>query len=164
MPTLSFIVCSPWCGWLPPVPASCGCFWTASCPTAAGWSPGSWLQRWSRRSSPRGHKGRGLWRRNWNSGLFNINIMNCIMITRCPNWMRGPSHVDIKNNGAMLPMKRHSLSLTQFSSQLSTSLQLCKYGKVRAGFLLNDVHNEHKNFLMGHSAYSWKKSGYIKSY
>lgn len=51
---------SPWCGWRPPAPASCGCSWTVSYLTAAGWSPGSWLQRWSHQSGLQGHTGLGL--------------------------------------------------------------------------------------------------------
>lgn len=57
----AYCVCfSPWCGWRPPVPASCGCSWKASYLIAAGWSPGSWLRRWSHRSGPLGHMGLGL--------------------------------------------------------------------------------------------------------
>lgn len=68
-----YCVLSPWCGWRPPVPASCGCSWTVSCPTAAGWSPGSWLQRWSHRSGPRGHMGLGLER--WSGSVSSDNTM-----------------------------------------------------------------------------------------
>lgn len=51
---------SPWCGWRPPAPASCGCSWTAFYLTAAGWSPGSWLRRWSHQSGPPGRTVLGL--------------------------------------------------------------------------------------------------------
>lgn len=46
----------PWHGSRPPGPASCGCFWKGCARTAAGWSPGNWLQRWSHQWGPQVHK------------------------------------------------------------------------------------------------------------